>query len=76
MAKGKCKECKYWNDYKHTYIKRFINAYDTKQRKEETFSRDCCSYWHIAYDWEENASERTKDCYCSRIAIVQLTLDF
>lgn len=41
----KCKSCKYFNDFAHTYI---IN--DGKM--------ECCSYWHIAYHkWESKGDK-------------------
>lgn len=58
----KCKYCKHWNDFAHTYVKRHEHFYDPKTREELFYTFDCCSYYHEAYCWDENFGERVKEC--------------
>lgn len=59
--RGKCKNCKYWNDFEHTYVTPEFN---------------CCSFFHIAYKLNEGAANRVRDCFSPRKHFVQLTLNF
>ena len=53
----RCKDCKFWNDFAHTYIIEHENGYDY----------DCCSNFHIAYMKDENKGERE----CCKKAILK-----
>lgn len=58
---GKCKNCRFFNDFVHTYIPRDDGI-------------DICSFWHTVYFKSENAGERDKDCFSSKN--IQLTINF